>query len=349
MVSIKVHEAQVEDALATYPTILANLVGVQRDVSLLFRQHPLPSGRLDLLYACGTELFLVELKVESFRYAFLEQVLGYMADIRAMQEQGSLMKTPTRAYLLCPSFLEHQLLQCQEAGVSPIVYSPEDVLQSFFLRLRGIARFVSIKPNYHGVWSIRLIHRFLYGLLKARDAQELADSSSVSAKTVTNNLRLARDLFLANHRDRKNWALSELGVRYVAARDPHAPVEAISDAQRQILRDFIIKDPFASPTVFGIYAIVECVFTLARNRYPVEASTLLTYFRDTCGKAKEWLTQTALMHGVHMYSNYAVELGLLAKVDNRFLLTPDGVRFVLLLQLHKGIAMVDAVGVPWTS
>ena len=341
--TVNVNESQVEDALATYPEIFANLIGLEGTVSLLLRQHPLESGRLDLLYAAGRELLLVELKVTSFRQAFLEQVLTYAADLRVLQDQGSLIDAPIRSYLLCPLFLEPQLTQCRSAGVVPVKYSPEDVLRFFFSRLSSIARFVSIKPSDSGLWHIRLIHRVLNSLSKTSVPRELAHGTNLSLKTITNHLRFARDLFLVE-RTGRNWVLSEMGIRYMASRDHDAPLDAMSEGQRQILREFIVKDPFASPTIFGIYAIVECVFTLARNSYPVDISTLAGFFRDTSGKTGEWLTETSERHGVGMYSNFAIELGLLAKTANQFLLTPDGVRFVLLLQLHKGIAMVDAVG-----
>lgn len=340
--AVKVHESQVEDALATYPQIFADLVGTEDTVSLLLRQHPLASGRLDLLYASGSELLLVELKVASFHRAFLQQVLTYVTDLNTLQNQGSLINVPIRAYLLCPSFLEHQLEQCRSAGVIPVAYSPEEVLRAFFSQLRGIARFVSIKPTDHGVWNIHLIHRVLSTLPKTSVARELASATNLSINTVLNHLRFAAELFLAK-RELRNWSLSELGIRYMAARDEDAPVNSVSNGQRQLLRDFIVKDPFASPTIFGIYVIVECVFTLARNGYPVHVATLLDYFRATAGKVTEWLTETSQRHGVGMYSNFAIQLGLLARIDDQFLLTPDGVRFVLLLQLHKGIAMVDAV------
>ncbi len=343
--ALKVLESQVEDALATYPDLFASLIGIQGSASLLLRQHHLASGRLDLLYASGTDLLLAELKVELFQDSFLKQVLRYAADLRTLQETGSLIRAPLRTYLLCPWFSETQTAQCRQAGVTAVEYSPERILQAFFSRLRGIAKFVSIKPSDHGVWNIHLIQRVLYGLLNMSLPQELAVSTRLSVKTVMNHLRFAEEMFLVSRRDGR-FTLSALGVRYVASREGGAPIDVISEGQREILRGFIIKDPFASPAVFGIYAIVESVFTLARNSYPVDASALYGYFRDTSGKATEWLTETSLRHGVGMYSNYAIELGLLAKTDDRFLLTPDGIRFVLLLQLHKGIAMVDAIGGP---
>jgi hypothetical protein len=45
-----------------------------------------------------------------------------------------------------------------------------------------------------------------------------------------------------------------------------------------------------------------------------------------------------------MYSNYAAELGLLGKSGESLYLTPDGIRFILLLHLHKSLKMIDVVG-----
>ena len=343
--AIKVHEAQVEDALAVHPDIFANITGISGPISLLFRQHSLPSGRLDLLYAAGNELILVELKVESCQPSFVEQVLGYATDLQALQERESLVQAPIKPYLLCPSFSERQRNQCQRAGVIPVSYSPEEVLHAFFLRLHSIAHFVSIKPSDHGIWNIRLIHQVLYALVHPSSVGDLAIRTTSAEGTVANQLRFATELSLVRRQtDKAIWSLTDLGIRYVAERDKGLKSDAMTEGQRKLLRDHIVKDPFASPTIFGIYSILDCLFTLARNVYPVDESMVLPYFRDTCGKRNDWKAQRSMMYGVRMFSNYAIELGLLAKADKRFLITPEGIRFVLLLQLHKGIAMVDAVG-----
>ncbi len=345
--SIKVHEAQVEDALAVRPEIFANVIGLSGPVSLLFRQYSLPSGRLDLLYTAGNELLLVELKVEPCQTSFIKQVLGYAGDLHDLQGRDSLVQATIRPYLLCPSFSEGQRRQCERAGVTPVPYSPEEVLRAFFSRLHSIARFVSIKPTDHGIWNIRLIHRILYALVRPSSIAHLAALTALADKTVGNQLRFASDLSLVKREtEKKLWTLTDLGIRYVAEQDTRFKSDAMTEGQRRLLRDHIVKDPFASPTIFGIYSILDCLFSLSRNVYPVEESMLLPYFRDTCGKMTQWNAQKSMTHGVGMYSNYAIELGLMAKADKRYLITPDGIRFVLLLQLHKGIAMVDAVGQP---
>ena len=341
----RVQEAQVEDALAVHPNIFANIVGIDTPISLLFRQYSLPSGRLDLLYAAGKELLLVELKVESFHSSFINQVLGYANDLRALQERDSLIQANIRPYLLCPSFSDRQRDQCERTGVIPISYSPEHVLRDFFSRLRSIAHFVSIKPSDHGIWNIRLVHQVLYTLVHPSSVGDLATHTTLAERTVANQLRFATDLSLVRRETEKGlWALTDLGIRYISERDIGVKSDAMTEGQRRLLRGHIVKDPFASPTIFGIYSILDCLFTLSRNAYPVEESMVLPYFRDTCGKRSDWKSRKSMMYGVRMFSNYAIELGLLAKADKRFLITPDGMRFILLLQLHKGIAMVDAVG-----
>jgi hypothetical protein len=42
-----------------------------------------------------------------------------------------------------------------------------------------------------------------------------------------------------------------------------------------------------------------------------------------------------------MYSNYAIDLGLMAKTDNNVYLTPDGFKFVIQLQLHKSLKLMN--------
>ena len=117
----------------------------------------------------------------------------------------------------------------------------------------------------------------------------------------------------------------------------------LTEEQAQCLRNFIIKDPFITPTIFGIYTMVDVVFTLSRNGYPIPRELALTFFRETCGKIFEWASPTTARHGMRMYSNYAAELGLLGTVGRNLYLTPDGLRFILLLQLHKSIKMIDVL------
>ena len=54
-------------------------------------------------------------------------------------------------------------------------------------------------------------------------------------------------------------------------------------------------------------------------------------------------SQKAAFNGTKMYSNYAIEIGLIGRIGDKFSVTPNGVGFILLLQLHKTIKTVDAL------
>ena len=72
---------------------------------------------------------------------------------------------------------------------------------------------------------------------------------------------------------------------------------------------------------------------------------IMNYFRESSGKHFEWSTRKTTLDGNKMYSNYATELGLIGRVGDKFYITPDGISFILLLQLHKTIKVIDALGI----
>ena len=91
--------------------------------------------------------------------------------------------------------------------------------------------------------------------------------------------------------------------------------------------------------------MVETVFTLSKNTYPVPLDMVMNYFRESSGKHFEWSTEKTILDGSKMYTNYAIELGLIGRIGDKFYITPDGIRFILLLQLHKTIKVIDALGI----
>ncbi|MBM4463734.1 MAG: hypothetical protein FJ012_10500 [Chloroflexi bacterium] len=76
-----VRESQVEDVLATYPWITQRILGKEGELSLLARQMPLESGKLDLLFAWENKLLLLELKVENSKEQFVQQIAKYRGDL----------------------------------------------------------------------------------------------------------------------------------------------------------------------------------------------------------------------------------------------------------------------------
>lgn len=344
---LKIRESQIEDVLATYPDITRDILGTKEDLTLLSRQKILPSGnKLDLLFVSGMRLILLELKVEMFQKQFLRQTLEYKKDLMKLQSDQKLVKGEVDAYLLCPLISDLEIKSCQELGIHVIRYSPEFVLNSFYARLKSMAEFMNIRLADHGLWNLHLLNRLLYFLDEAKTQEDLAKETHLSKSTIGSYLRLAEELCLVRKNERKHFSLTDIGKKYFWNRDPKAPIEHISDAQAETIRNFIVGDPFASRSIFGIYTIVEVVFTLSRNTYPVPIKMVVNHFRDSSGKFFEWPTIKSAVDGTKMYSNYAAELGLIGQIGNKFYITPDGVRFILLLQLHRSIKVVDALGIP---
>jgi len=337
---MSVRESQIEDVLATYPGIAARILGMRDDLRLLARQMPVSSGRIDLLFSSGNSLTLVELKVVTAASGHVQQLVGYLNDVHQMQKDGHLVDARVTAVLLCPSFPTSVEQTCLTAGLRPLTYSTADVLESFFKELRALSAFITTRPSDHGIWNIHLINRALVELPRQRTLKELARAIFLSPRSVSNHLRFAQELRLVQ-RSGRFYELTVLGEEFVKYADSQAPAEELSEKQAQCLREFIVRDPFASATVFGIYSMVDAVFTLARNVYPVPKDLAMNFFRDASGKLFEWSSQITAYHGLRMYSNYAADLGLLGTYGQDLYLTPDGLRFILLLQLHKSIKMVD--------
>ena len=105
-----------------------------------------------------------------------------------------------------------------------------------------------------------------------------------------------------------------------------------------------MRNPYESPVVLGIASVVESVFTLAKNTYPVPMQQLIDYFRSLhCGKHFDWQTPKAKYNATRMYSNYALDMELIAKAGDAVYLTPDGIQFTLQMQLRKGLKMVEGL------
>ena len=341
--AIEIRESQIEDVLASFPHIAQRILSLGEPPQPIARQMAVPSGRLDLLYATGQTLTLIELKVEQAREEFITQILHYLADLEELQAEQKLVAAPIIPVLLCPAFPATVARSCEREGVRPVTYSPDDVMAEFFRSLRPLAELIALRPTDLGLWNIHLIHRALYALDLAQTARAIAPRIKLSEKTVANHLRLALELRLVE-REGHGFRLSELGCQYVSARNPDMPPDHLSEEQAAVLRSFIVRDPFATATIFGIYTMVEVVFNLARNGYPVPRELVISHFREAAGKLFEWSEPKTAYHGTRMYSNYAIELGLLGRSGDSLYLTPDGIRFILLLQLHKSLKMIDVVG-----
>jgi hypothetical protein len=164
-----------------------------------------------------------------------------------------------------------------------------------------------------------------------------------ASRTLYNKIKFANELRLINwnpHGD--SISLSKLGKDYVQRKDAILP-ERLSEAQIQLMREFVMKNPYESQVILGIASIVESVFSLAKNTYPVPMAHLLQYFSYHAGKYYDWQTDKAKYNATRMYSNYAIDLGLLAKSGESIYLTPEGFRFTIQMQMHKSLIMVSSL------
>ena len=340
---MEIRESQIEDVLVSAPLLARNILQLGEEPRLLARQMILPSGRLDLLYAYQTGLLLLELKVVPLQQGFIKQVVDYRNDLISFQSNGKLLQGNIQTYLVCPAISDTLKNQAHKQNVLCIEYSPEEVLQFFYTNLKPIASLAEKKPIDIGIWNLHLIHEFIYFLEQTNSIKELQVLVGGAIKTLYNKIKFANELRLVNWKPNKDEiSLSDLGFEYVKRKDIFLP-SRLSEEQADLLKDFIMKNPFESPVTLGVASMVESVFSLAKNTYPVPFEQLIQYFAYHSGKHFDWQTKKARFNGAKMYSNYATDLGLLGRSGETIFLTPEGFRFTIQMQLHKSIRLMDSL------
>jgi len=339
---MEIRETQIEDILVSSPSLMKETLKLDEEPRLIGRQIIVPSGRLDMLYAYQKDLFIIELKVSPFQKKFVQQVISYRNDLQLFQKQGKLIQGHVQPFLLLPEISLNNKKNAETEGVICEEYDPETVLKYFYSeKLRPITSFVENKPIDIGIWNIHLINKFIYFVEKISSISELKNTITGSPKSLYNKIKFAYELGLLIWDSKNDYInLSELGRKYVCAKDDYFE-DTLSEEQAKILRDQVIENPYNSSVILGIASMVECVFTLSKTSYPVALSQLESYFTIYSGKIYDWQTEKAQKHGAKMYSNYAIDLGLMAKTDNNVYLTPNGFKFVVQLQLHKSLKLMN--------
>lgn len=340
---MEIRESQIEDVLVSAPVLTRNILNLSEEPRLLARQMILPSGRLDLLYIYQTNLLLIELKVVPLQQKFIKQVSDYRNDLTVFQTNGKLVQGNIQTFLVCPTVSANLKTQALNQNINCVEYSPEDVLKFFYTNLKPIASLAEKKPIDIGIWNLHLIHEFIYYLEQTNSVKELQDLIGGSTKTLYNKIKFANELRLIDWKPNKDEiSLSELGSEYVEKKDFAFP-SRLSDEQADLLKSFVMKNPYESPVILGIASIVESVFALAKNTYPVPVEQLIEYFTYHSGKHFDWQTEKARFNGAKMYSNYATDLGLLGKSGETIFLTPEGFRFTIQMQLHKSLRLMESL------
>lgn len=343
---MEIRETQIEDILTGSPALMKETLGLDEEPRLIGRQIIVPSGRLDMLYSYHKDLFLIELKIATFNKKFIRQVAGYRDDLQSFQRQGKLIQGNIQPFLLLPEIDSVGRKSAEAEGIICQEYDPETILNYFYSeKLRPISSFVEHKPIDIGIWNIHLINKFIYFIKEIHFVKELQHIVGGSPKSLYNKIKFASELGLLVWNPKNDYiAPSETGKKYIDAKDDYFET-ALSEGQAKILRKQVVENPYDSSVILGIASMVECVFTLSRTSYPVALYQLENYFTIHSGKVYDWQTEKARKHGVKMYSNYAIDLGLMAKTDNNVYLTPDGFKFVIQLQLHKSLKLMNHLSI----
>jgi hypothetical protein len=340
-----ISESQVEDALVANLQFLKKILRVENELKLIARQLRLKNGerRIDLLVSSGKDLCLVELKVVKYSDEFLLQIVEYRDELISLQKNGELISGKINSFLLVTDATQHQIQYSKLNDVEVIVFKPIDVLTDYYKYLSLVAPFLNIKPNDYGVMNIGKINATLYELsLGLNNENQIAARVKLAKGSVNHHLKLGTEFGLVRKRKTK-YFLTDLGDKYISDFKNDALKEKLTINQIKLLKKHISDDPFYSSSVFGIYSIVESVFLLARNKYPVELIDLQKMFQTVGGKVTEWQSSRALTTATYTFLNFAIDLELLGKIGKQIVITPAGFKFILMLQLHKSIEMIESL------
>jgi hypothetical protein len=219
-------------------------------------------------------------------------------------------------------------------------YDPAKILLDFYRRAPLDTKYMSILPTDKGIWCIELVNESLALLEGGAGIIGQSEAKKKSRKTIGNRMRLAEELGLSEFRG-STPSLSSFGKEFVRKRDTTGPPDLLSPGQAELIRAFILANPFFSGVTYGILVIVGCVFEFSKNTYPVPRSLPSRHFIDAAGLHFRWGRDKAANKGVRMYSNYAIELGLPGKIGGSYFVTPSGLKFVLLLNMHKSLQFIE--------
>jgi hypothetical protein len=334
-------ERVVEDILSSDTSILAEILSANpAHLSLVARQKVLESGRLDLLYLYQDTLLLIELKVGPFAPEVVQQTDQYFTNLLGLQAQHRLIDAPISKIVLVTEARPEDVEACKRASIRLVTYRPEFVFSRYFENFRELAYFLRLQSGDYGVVRLGLLKRTVQLVSEGKTVREICAAESRSAKTIRNRLSVAMLLGLVG-KFKGQFFLTDFGSAVFA--DSHGVLDDVLDEnQVEALADFVKANPFYSALTYTILAIVESVFVLARNRYPVPKRTLQDYFVQSVGKGQTWKANRARETATYIFSNYARELEFLAQVGNDFYVTPKGIRAVLLLQLNRSLKLIES-------
>jgi len=336
---LEIRESQIEDIFATQLDEVKSILSLNENLTLIDRQRKVYSGRIDLLFLSSSSLHLLELKAVASEIEFCNQTIGYRKDLLHLQTENELPSLPLKSYLVCPEFKNNHKNYCIDNEIIPIEFSPYELLKNYYFKVKAISDLITLKPSNHGLWNLHLLNPIIYALNEPFRVSDLSKIIKKSKSTINSYLKLAEELNLIE-KNAELINLSNLGRKYAILKDEK--INRLNEKQVSLLKEYIIKNPFSSPAIYGIYLSVESIFILSKNYYPVPLNKAYKFFATISGKQSEWADK-ASSDAFIMYSNYAIDLGLLAKIERNYYITPAGIRFILLLELNKSILFVNSI------
>ena len=335
-----ISERIIEDICTIDKSILAELLSLNpSDMSLVSRQKKLKSGNLDLLYLYKDELLLIELKVVRFYSGIIDQINNYHSDLIELQSTNKLIRSKIKKYIIVTNSSVGDKDLCLNNSIQIINYNPAEVLQKFYENFKELSQFLKIQSGDYGVVRLSLFSSTINNISKGLSLKEICKVENKSLKTIKNRISVAILLNLIS-KYKGEYFLTEMGVSFNSHYKKNN--DWLNQEQKEILQNFIRENPFYSSITYTIFSIVESVFVLSKNSYPVSFNDTKDYFVKSVGKSSTWKTDKAQQTATYIFSNYACELDLLIKINNSFYLTPSGIQSVLLLQLNRAIKLIDS-------
>jgi hypothetical protein len=169
--------------------------------------------------------------------------------------------------------------------------------------------------------------------------KEICRLEGKSEKTIGNRISVAKLLNLVV-KHKNEYYLTNLGNRFNELRDNTR--HGLSQGQVELMSDFLSENPYFSSITYSVLSLIETVFVLSKNVYPVSKEAVIDYFVKSVGKATTWRTGKAKETATYIFSNYACELEFLIKINNQFYLSPKGIQAILLLQLNRSIKLIGS-------
>lgn len=339
--SSSVSEKIIEDILTSDKSILSEVLTLNfSDLSLIARQKSISSGKLDMLYLYKDEMLLIELKVVPFYTEVITQINNYEKDLVELQNQNKLIKSPLRKIIIVTGAKENDFKICAENQITLIVYHPEVILSKYYENFKELSAFLRIQSGDYGVVRLGLLKNTLSYLGEGLGIKEISKLENRSEKTIRNKISVAQLLNLVS-KFKNTFFLTDLGNQFVDLGQKIID-DRLNQEQIELLSNSIKENPFFSSITYTIFSLIEAIFVLSKNSYPVSKESVKDYFIKSVGKTETWHAPRARETATSIFSNYACELDFLVKVNNEFYITPKGIQAILLLQLNRSIKLIES-------